>query len=88
MCGSKTASIQSEWSFGTCLFDEIIEALSLHLGQTVCVRLEFVARAVAALDGSEVDVACVIDFHEGAGPTAAKVRCVVRVDHSHLHLGG
>ena len=74
---SKTVSIQSKYSSGICSFREIVEARSLYLWQTVCVRLEFVARAVAALDGSGVDVACAIDFHEGTGPTAAKVRCVL-----------
>ena len=43
-------------------------------GQTVCVRLGWVERAVAALKGSNVGVCCAIGFPEGTGATASKVQ--------------
>ncbi|PGH10561.1 deoxyribose-phosphate aldolase [Helicocarpus griseus UAMH5409] len=40
---------------------------------TVCVRANYVPRAVSQLKGSDIGVACVIGFHEGTYSTAEKV---------------
>ena len=45
--------------------------------QTVCVRLEWVARAAANLKDSDVLVCCTVGFPEGTHATAAKVQYVV-----------
>ncbi|KAJ9665842.1 hypothetical protein H2201_003966 [Coniosporium apollinis] len=42
--------------------------------KTVCVRLNFVARAVSNLRGSPVGVACVIGFHEGTQDLTEKIK--------------
>ncbi|KAI9758183.1 MAG: hypothetical protein M4579_003157 [Chaenotheca gracillima] len=39
---------------------------------TVCVRLNYVERAVSNLQGSSVGVACVVGFHEGNHATGSK----------------
>ncbi|PGH15259.1 deoxyribose-phosphate aldolase [Polytolypa hystricis UAMH7299] len=44
-----------------------------HKFATVCVRANYVARAVENLRGTSVGVACVVGFHEGTYPTAEKV---------------
>jgi deoxyribose-phosphate aldolase len=41
--------------------------------QAVCVRQNYVARALANLKGAKVDVACVVGFHEGTQSTNEKV---------------
>lgn len=42
--------------------------------QTVCVRLNYVPRALSQLKGTKVGVACVIGFHEGTYGLDVKVR--------------
>jgi deoxyribose-phosphate aldolase len=44
-----------------------------HNFATVCVRLNYVSRAVTNLSGTDVGVACVVGFHEGTQSTAEKV---------------
>ncbi|KAI4142481.1 MAG: hypothetical protein LQ340_007329, partial [Diploschistes diacapsis] len=53
--------------------DKLCEEAREYRFKTVCVRLDWVSRCVANLRGSDVGVACVIDFHKGSAPTAAKV---------------
>ncbi|KAF2232934.1 deoxyribose-phosphate aldolase [Viridothelium virens] len=53
--------------------DQLGEEAKEYSFKTVCVRLDHVARCVAALKDTSVGVACVIGFHEGTHPTASKV---------------
>ena len=42
--------------------------------QTICVRPNYVSRALSQLKGTEVGIACVIGFHEGTQELDVKVR--------------
>lgn len=54
--------------------DTLCEEARHHDFKSVCVRLKFVDRAVANLQGTAVDVACVVGFHEGTQPVSEKVK--------------
>ncbi|KAL9094042.1 MAG: hypothetical protein Q9165_003712 [Trypethelium subeluteriae] len=53
--------------------NQLCEEAKEYSFKTVCVRLDHVARCVAALKDTSVGVACVIGFHEGTYPTTSKV---------------
>ncbi|KAL8791275.1 MAG: hypothetical protein Q9213_000232 [Squamulea squamosa] len=52
--------------------DELCEEAKRHDFRSVCVRLEWVERAVHKLRGSSVVVACVVGFHEGTHSVSDK----------------
>jgi deoxyribose-phosphate aldolase len=54
--------------------DKLCEEAREYKFPAVCVRLEHVARAKAALKGTDIDIACVVAFPEGTHETAEKVR--------------
>lgn len=54
--------------------DKLCEEARDYGFTAVCVRVENVARAVKQLEGSGIDVVCVIAFPEGTHETAEKVR--------------
>ncbi|KAL8772077.1 MAG: hypothetical protein Q9209_002743 [Squamulea sp. 1 TL-2023] len=54
--------------------DELCEQAKRHDFRSVCVRLEWVERAVHNLQGSTVVVACVVGFHEGTHSVSDKAK--------------
>ncbi|KAL9603582.1 MAG: hypothetical protein Q9219_001085 [cf. Caloplaca sp. 3 TL-2023] len=54
--------------------DQLCEEAVRHRFQSVCVRLDWVERAVQNLHGSGVAVACVVGFHEGTYSVSEKVK--------------
>ncbi|KAK7731341.1 hypothetical protein SLS57_001277 [Botryosphaeria dothidea] len=54
--------------------DALCEEAKKDKFATVCVRLNFVPRAVSNLKGTGVGVACVVGFHEGTYTTEEKVK--------------
>ncbi len=54
--------------------DTLCEEAKICDFKSVCVRLEWVDRAVKNLQGSSVAVACVVGFHEGTQPVSDKVK--------------
>ncbi|KAL1631867.1 hypothetical protein SLS56_004229 [Neofusicoccum ribis] len=54
--------------------DALCEEAKTDKFATVCVRLNWVPRAVSNLKGTGVGVACVVGFHEGTYDTEAKIK--------------
>ncbi|KAF2104752.1 deoxyribose-phosphate aldolase [Rhizodiscina lignyota] len=52
--------------------DKLCDEAKKYNFKTVCVRLNYVARAVKKLSGTSVGIACVIDFPEGTADWEAK----------------
>jgi deoxyribose-phosphate aldolase len=71
-------STSTSWSCSTVYPALTAEASYAHMYdgsfQSVCVRLRHVPQAVERLRGSDVIVACVVDFHQGSSPTAQKLK--------------
>ncbi|KAL8949338.1 MAG: hypothetical protein Q9222_004542 [Ikaeria aurantiellina] len=54
--------------------DELCGEAVKHNFQSICVRLQWVDRAIQNLQGSDVVVACVVGFHEGTYSMSEKVK--------------
>ncbi|KAL9100971.1 MAG: hypothetical protein Q9163_003713 [Psora crenata] len=58
--------------------DSLCEEAKRYNFKSVCVRLQWVERAVCSLRGSRVRVACVVGFHEGTYPALEKAEEAVK----------